>query len=73
MSFLTRATASREAMMTMSAQETVDGQVFSRASLMSSTTSKDLSELMLESDSFSPSMFGVSSSNTDPSHPLKRK
>jgi len=56
-------------MITISAQETVAGQAFSRASLMSSTTSKDLSESMLESDSFSPSMFGVSSSNRDASHP----
>lgn len=56
-------------MITMSAQETVAGQALSKASLMSSTTSKDLSELMLESESFSPSMFGVSSSNTDASHP----
>lgn len=56
-------------MTTMSAQETTPGHSFSTASFASSTTSKDRSELMLDRASFSPTMVGVSSSNTDPSQP----
>lgn len=55
----------------MSAQETVAGQAFSNASLMLSITSNDLSEPMFESESFSPNIVGVSSNNTEPSHPYK--
>lgn len=59
--------------MMMSAQETVAGQAFSKASLTLSITSNDLKEPMLESESFSPNNVGVSSSNTEPSHPYKYK
>lgn len=57
--------------MIMSAQETVAGQAFSNASLMLSITSNDLKEPMFESESFSPNIGGVSSSNTEPSHPYR--
>lgn len=58
-------------MIMMSAQETVAGQAFSNASLMLSITSNDLREPMFESESFSPNSVGVSSNNTEPSHPYK--
>lgn len=55
----------------ISAQETVPGQAFSNASLTSSMTSYDLSELMFERDNFSPSIVGVSSSNIEASQPCQ--
>jgi len=66
----TSATASLEAIIMISAQETTPGQAFSTASLTSSTTSNDLSEFMFERANFSPSMVGVSSSNIEASHPF---
>ena len=65
----TRATASLEAMIMMSAQDTTPGHEFSRASFTWSTTSNDLREFMLERASFSPTMLGVSSSSMEASHP----
>lgn len=55
----------------ISAQETVPGQALSNASLTSSTTSYDLSELIFERDNFSPSIVGVSSSNIEASQPCQ--
>lgn len=69
---LTRKTASLEAMMMISAQETTAGQAASRASLSSSITSNDLNEFIFDKPSFSPSIVGVSSSNTEPSHPYTK-
>lgn len=66
----TRATASLEAMIMMSAQETTPGQSFSSACLTWSTTLYDLSEFIFERAIFSPSIVAVSSSNIDPSHPF---
>lgn len=66
---VTRATASLAAMIMISAQETTPGQAFSKAAFTSSTTSNDLSEFILERASFSPTMFGVSSSSKEASQP----
>lgn len=68
---LTRTVASLAAMIKISAQETTLGQTFSTAFLASSITSYDLSEFILDKESFSPSMFGVSSSSSEASHPYK--
>lgn len=68
---LTRTVASLAAMIKMSAQETTPGQTFSTAFLALSITSYDLSEFILDKESFSPSMFGVSSSSSEASHPYK--
>ena len=65
----TKATASLEAIIMISAQETVIGQVLSKAPLIQSTTSYDLNESMFDNESFSPSIVGVSSSNKEASHP----
>ena len=53
----------------ISAQEIVCGHSASNASFTWSITSKDLKEFMFDKASFSPNMFGVSSSKTEPSHP----
>lgn len=68
---LTRTTASLAAMIRISAQETTPGQTPSKVSLASSITSYDLNEFIFDKDNFSPSMFDVSSSNNEPSHPYK--
>lgn len=58
-------------MIMISAQETVSGHSVSKASFTRSITSKDLNEFIFDKASFSPSMFGVSSSKTEPSQPWK--
>lgn len=70
---VTSTTASLAAMITISAQETTPGQALSNASLISSITSYDLNEFIFDNANFSPSMFGVSSSNNEPSQPYKIK
>uniref|UniRef100_A0A7C8ZLU4 Uncharacterized protein n=1 Tax=Opuntia streptacantha TaxID=393608 RepID=A0A7C8ZLU4_OPUST len=68
-----KATASLAAMTMISAQETTPGHASSSANLISSTTSNDLNEFILDRASFSPTIVGVSSNKTDPSHPLTKQ
>ena len=69
----TSTTASLAVMIRMSAQETIPGHAFSKACLNSSITLYDLRESIFDRPSFSPSMFGVSSSNNEASQPYHPK
>lgn len=71
--FLTIKTASLTARVSISAQETVDGQAFSTLAFIASMTSKPLAEFLFGKAFFSPLKVLVSSSNTDPSHPCVPK
>lgn len=68
--FITKDTEDSEARARMSEQETMPGQAFSRAVLISSTTLNPLVEFALGTAFFSLWMVALSSSNSDPSQPF---
>lgn len=67
----TRTTESLAAIARISAQDTVSGQTYSRSAFIASITSNPLSEFAFGAALFSPTNppGGMSSSNTDASHP----
>ena len=65
----TRKTESRAAAATMSAHETVSGQISSNCCLMSSMTLNPRAEFKLGVAVFSPTKPGLSSSKLEPSQP----
>lgn len=70
----TRTTESLAAIARISAQDTVSGQTYSRSAFIASITSNPLSEFAFGAALFSPTNpGGMSSSNTDASHPWKQK
>jgi len=70
--FITKATESRAAIVTISAQETVCGQTVSSVSLIASSTSKPRMELLLGVASCSEWIVVLLSSNNDASQPCHR-
>jgi len=70
--FITKATESRAAIVTISAQETVCGQTVSSVSLIASSTLKPRMELLLGTANFSDSNVVLLSSNNDASQPCGR-
>lgn len=66
---VTRSTESLAATARISAHDTVLGQTYSRSAFIASITSNPRKELAFGAAVFSPVKLGVSSSNTDASHP----
>lgn len=67
----TRKTESRAATASISAHDTVSGQAISSSDLIESITSNPLNEFKLGAAVFSPVKLGVSSNNTEASHPFQ--
>jgi hypothetical protein len=70
--FITKATESRAAIVTRSAQETVCGQTVSSVSLIASSTLKPRTELLLGVANFSEINVVLLSSDNDASQPCRR-
>lgn len=70
---LTKTVEPRAAIASMSAQETVWGHASSSLALISSITSKPLTEFLFGSEFFSLTMVALLSNNTDASQPYPMK